>query len=321
MPMLDLNKPLRVLYICSAARSGSTITDMFLGGHPRIASLGEANLLGKQINLRRECSCGVPVPECSAWSGVISNLQQSQHQDLLRQPYKFRLWDLKSRNAIDPSYQNWSFHVGFWTRKAWLMARRGAAEMAGVNMPLPPVFEVALRNKMSLYRAVAASWNKDVVVDSSKNPWEALELVRRWPDIVRVVLLTRDGRGVFLSRRSSGFSRSISLRGWRNYYRRAAPMLRNSVPSSHLLQSRYEDLASDPTAFAEMLCEFAGVEFDDGMLRLDGAQRHLVDGNDTRFSAGKGIRLDERWRTELVGEELAFFERHGGLLNKRLGYV
>lgn len=36
-----------VIYVCAAAHSGSTLSDMFLGGHSQIASLGELSFLGK----------------------------------------------------------------------------------------------------------------------------------------------------------------------------------------------------------------------------------------------------------------------------------
>jgi hypothetical protein len=36
-----------VIYVCAAARSGSTLSDMFLGGHSRISSLGELSFRGK----------------------------------------------------------------------------------------------------------------------------------------------------------------------------------------------------------------------------------------------------------------------------------
>jgi hypothetical protein len=47
----------------------------------------------------------------------------------------------------------------------------------------------------------------------------------------------------------------------------------------------------------------------------------MVTGNDTRFSVDKGLNADERWKTELVGDELAYFEKHAGQLNRALGYL
>jgi hypothetical protein len=110
------------------------------------------------------------------------------------------------------------------------------------------------------------------------------------------------------------------VNGWLNYYRRALPLLESHIDPSSLLKIRYEDLASDPEKTGRDLCDFSGISFESQMLDLSSATRHLVNGNNTRFSPGKGIRLDERWRTELHGIELDFFERMGGDMNRRLGY-
>ena len=97
-------------------------------------------------------------------------------------------------------------------------------------------------------------------------------------------------------------------------------MLERHIAPDSLLKIRYEDLASDPEKIGHVLCDFVGIPFEPQMLNLSQSTRHLVSGNNTRFSPEKGIRLDERWRTELHGKELDFFERIGGDMNRRLGY-
>ena len=57
------------------------------------------------------------------------------------------------------------------------------------------------------------------------------------------------------------------------------------------------------------------------MTDLSHAERHMVNGNDTRFRPERGIHLDERWRTDLAGDELAYFEGAAGRLNAQLGYA
>jgi hypothetical protein len=171
-----------------------------------------------------------------------------------------------------------------------------------------------------LYEAVSAAWNKELIVDSSKNVREAVELFRRHPESVRILLLTRDGRGVYLSRRSSGRDREESVRGWLAYYTRALDLLEKHVPSRARMQLKYEDVAGDPKRAGETLCRFVGLEFQDTMLELDGVVRHMVNGNDTRFAPGKGIALDERWRRDLQPGELTYFDGRGGRMNAVLGY-
>lgn len=315
-----LDKP-RILYICSAARCGSTITDMLLGGHPDVASLGEINQLGKSIKLGQDCTCGAKVRDCTEWSKVYRAIEKETGIYPPARPYAYRLWDIRAVVIKDPEYQDWLFHLRFALRRAWLGMRECLPDRAWARFPLLPSQREALANKMRLYDMIGAAWNKRVIVDSSKNPWEAVELATRYPEQVRVILLSRDGRGVYFSRRTSGFNRQASLKGWMKYYGRSTPMLRRHVPAENLLQVSYEDMASDPARIGRAICEFAGIPFDPAMLDLGKGDRHMVNGNDTRFAPARGIRLDERWRRELAEEELAYFERHAGMLNRRLGYT
>lgn len=316
LPSDDLSS-WRSLYVCSAARCGSTFTDMFIGGHSQAASLGEVNFLGKAIALRQKCSCGVDVCECPNWSCVYDKLREITGYDFRFEPYSYRLWDGLAYNSIDYRKQIYIYRLAVRLRKAWLEARYRSGSM----LPLLPSQVEALRNKALLYESVAGQWGKNLIIDSSKNAREAVELNKLMPGRVKVLVITRDGRGVFHSRRKSQVSQRQSLLGWMNYYRRALPLLEKSVHGGDLLVLRYEDLAANPLLVGERLCDFAGIEFENSMLDLGAVTKHLVEGNDSRFSAGRGIQLDERWKTELSGNDLDFFDKSGGKeLNRRLGY-
>ncbi len=295
---------------------------MFMGGHSQGASLGEINFMNLAISLNDECSCGDKLRACAQWQKVFDAIWSLHGIDLIKHPYAFRLWDAiaVAIHQIDSRHQTSAYRLAVNLRKAWVDVRNHLPYNLREYTPIPPVLVKALRNKMDLYRAVSRCWDKSVIVDSSKNFREAVELYRRWPDLVRVILLTRDGRGTYLSSRSSGHSRSNSVNAWLSYYRRSLPLLESHIAQSSLLKMRYEDLASDPERVSRTLCAFVGISFEPGMINLAQTTRHLVAGNDTRFAPQKGIRLDERWRTELLGEELDFFERAGGDMNRRLGY-
>lgn len=310
----------QVLYVCSAARCGSTILDMFLGGHPQATSLGEINLFNKALKLRQMCTCGVGLAECPAWARVFAGLKQDSGVDVLADPYGYRLWNARARVVVDAEHQDAVFELRFKLRKAWLLARARLPAFIRQRTPLPPSLRETIDNKMALYRTVAESWGKQVVVDSSKNPWEAIELARRWPQQVKVVLLTRDGRGVYLSRRGSGFDRDECVDGWRTYYRRVLPLFARELPAASVLMLKYEDFARQPEETGRRLCQWVGLDFHPAMLDLAAGERHMVNGNDTRFKPQQGIRLDERWQSELQGEELAYFTERGASLNGRLGY-
>jgi hypothetical protein len=308
-----------VLYICSAARSGSTLTDMFIGGHSQAASLGEINFLSKAISLNQKCSCGDKLDACVQWRRVFDALV-SQGIDLIKDPYGFKLWDMIAFKEIDYQQQTLAYRLAINLRKAWMRGRDYLPYNLRKRFPIPPILLEALHNKMHLCEEISRCWNKSVIVDSSKVFREAIELHQRWPNFVKVILLTRDGRGVYLSRRSSDRTQLESVSGWLNYYSHALPLLEKHIAPGSLLKVRYEDLASDPEKTGRVLCNFIDIPFESQMLDLSQSTRHLVGGNDTRFSPEKGIRLDERWRTELHGKELDFFERVGGEMNHRLGY-
>jgi len=314
---IDSHSSWRALYICSAARCGSTFTDMFVGGHSQAVSLGEVNFLGKAIALQEACSCGLSVCECSVWNRVYGKLADRIGFDVRMRPYAFRLWDALAWNGIDKSRQTSAYTLMVYLRKVWLETRL----LSGNLLPLLPSQREALVNKVILYDTVARQRCAKLLIDSSKNAREAVELHRLLPGNMKVVLLVRDGRGVFLSRRKSGISQRESLRGWMNYYRRSLPLLEKRINAEDLLILRYEDLAANPKEFGQTLCAFAGVEFEQNILELGASVRHIVNGNDTRFGADNGICLDERWKSELLGDDLDYFVKSGGEeLNRCLGY-
>jgi len=47
---------------------------------------------------------------------------------------------------------------------------------------------------------------------------------------------------------------------------------------------------------------------------------HIANGNRMRLTEDATIRLDERWKSELSGEMLDYFNRNGSSLNQYLGY-
>ncbi|NML17521.1 sulfotransferase [Azohydromonas sp. G-1-1-14] len=294
------------------------MTDMFLGGHPQATSLGEINFLAKAIKVGERCSCGALVRDCPQWEAVYGRLGRWGFD--LQDPYRFRLWDAVAWTYIDSAHQTQAFLAAVKLRKAWMAARDLVPPPARALCPVPPAYRQALANKMRLYEAVAQAWDKQLVIDSSKNVREAVELYQRHPDTVRILLVTRDGRGVYLSRRSSGRDREESVKGWLSYYARALVLLERHVPPAARMQLKYEDIAGDPEAAGRTLCDFVGLQFQPSMLQLDGVVRHMVNGNATRFAPGKGIALDERWRRDLAPGELSFFDGRGGRMNAALGY-
>ena len=87
-------------FICSAARSGSTVLDIILGGHKDAASLGEFSFFNKAIALDQQCSCGKHVVNCPSWEPIINEINERYGFDLQSEPYDFLQWDAKRQSLL-----------------------------------------------------------------------------------------------------------------------------------------------------------------------------------------------------------------------------
>lgn len=293
---------------------------MLIGGHSDAASLGEVSFLGKAIALRQDCSCGQKVIDCREWGKIFTHVNARRGIDLLKHPYALRQWDTRAGVLIDRAQQTRCYLLGAKVRSAWCDLRYWLRAKGTIRLRLPLSLERGVNNTLYLYEVVRSEWNKQTVIDSSKNVHKALAVYECARDQARIILLTRDGRGVYYSLRNSGFSRAESASGWYCYYSRAVPLLSRCVAPDHLLTIKYEELVTNLEASMRTICEFLEIPFEKRMVNLSVGERHLVNGNETRFHKDRGVRLDERWKKGLADEELRYFLTNCGQLNLRLGY-
>lgn len=305
-------------FICSAARSGSTLLDLMLGGHSTAASLGEFVFLGKALAMGQQCSCGAPATRCPGWTQVFDHIRQEVGIDLIASPYALQQWDARASVIIDRDFQTPLYCAAAKLRSGWCDVRfRQRPER---RLPLPDSLARGRDNTLLLYRAIATVWNRELLIDSSKNVHHALAVREVVPEQTKIIYLTRDGRGVYHSRRSSGFSDREAALGWYRYNRRALKLLQANTPPERLARVRYEDLVGDPEAVMRRLSAFLGIGFEPAMLRPNPAAQHIVNGNDMRHRRNQALRPDERWKHALPQRELDRFRRLTRAMNERLGY-
>ncbi len=308
----------RNLYICSAGHSGSTLLDLLLGSHSRIESLGEISQLSKCIALNTECSCGKPTLSCSRWQDVIRRFEQDYGIDIRRNPYSLNLGRPRAGVVIDKSHQTLSYLV----KRKLLFFFAYLEQRFGIPCPAKIIrgFQQGIDNTHALYEYVREISGADVVVDSSKGYLKAVGVYLRKPDDTRLIVLSRDGRGVFYSNLKRNFPRRSSLNNWRKYYSRALPILERNVLPEHIISVKYEDLAERPEQELRRICHFAGLEFEEGMLHFSSKEHHITAGNNMRFGKSSTISLDTSWQRALAEKDRAYFLRRAAKINEKLGY-
>lgn len=310
-----------VIYVCSSGRSGSTLLDLLLGSHSNAFSLGEIEHLPKNLALDTPCSCGATARSCEFWATAVEQLCRDLRVDVRGDPYRLNLGFYLATRVIDPSHQTERYK----RRRRFVLALKHAEYAGWVGSGVLRVFgrdfEEGVRNTLRLYEVVRKNSNKRVLIDSSKEYRKAIALFKARPKQVKVILLHRDGRGVFYSKKKSGFSAQRCVKPWVRFYSRAIPLLNKHIPDECLVRVRYEDLAGAPEATIKGVCERVGLSFEKKMLDFREATHHVLNGNEMRLKDVSGIRVDDAWRRQLTDQELAYFERVAGDMNRRLGYL
>ena len=306
------------VFICAAGHSGSTLLTLLLGSHKNAIALGEITQMPKNLALNTQCSCGSAVRDCTLWADVVARLtRQERFARIREQPYSLNLGFFEAGTVIDARHQTPVRQL--YRRLVY------AAAYAHWRTGLLPSFVTApmsagARNKHELYRTVASVSSKTLMIDSSKHYLDAVSVYRADPERTKVLLLVRDGRAVFYSGLKRGKARQVSLDSWLRNYTRALPLLESQIEPDDLLRVSYEDLAADPARELRRICEFIGVAYDAQMLDFRSRVHHVLAGNDMRLDDSSAIRVDTAWRDRLTRDDLDYFERRAGTINRALGY-
>ena len=282
----------KVAYILSNNRSGSTLLDQLLGGHPRIMSLGEVHHLAAYALQDRklydpehplDCSCGKSVSTCSFWQAVTARL--GRPLDSLRYHLRF----------LGPDGE-----VGF--------RRTIKRTPAMVRNPFLSRFLGSHRlgsDSFALFDAIAEVAGVDYVVDSSKGVYRYRALYNFSNSRVFGIVLVRDYRGVVYSKMKRGRTLEATAREWAARLNQME-MLTRGVPDDRLLRVKYEDLCRDPRAELTRICDFLGLEFADTMLSRPAEEVHHIGGSPSKFDpARRAIRLDESYREKFTDQQLS----------------
>ena len=308
----------KCIFICSAGHSGSTLTDLLIGSHSRIASLGEVWQLPKNISLNTKCTCGEDIRNCDVWREVVERLNNKLDIDIWRNPYAFNLGYFRAKVVVDRKQQT----------KIYLLKRKIINALIylrfkyglRLSKTVENKFFKTIENNFLLYEVMADVLDVNYIVDSSKSYLKAVGLYKSNPDKVKIILLARDGRAVFHSGVKRKFGRQYSLKAWCSFYSKALPLLERNISEEDIKVLHYEDLVEDTAGQLQSICEFIGLKYESGMLDFSSKSHHLMNGNNMRFVRTSEIKLDDSWKSDLKAEDLAFFISKASELNNSLGY-
>jgi hypothetical protein len=286
----------RVVYIAGEGRSGGTLLGQILDGLSDLVYVGELrNIWHEALEQNDPCGCGERFRNCEFWRAVIEKAFGS-----------FERLDVREMLNMHRSMARERF------TPMLMLLNRVPADLLGSK--LPRAYEDTLSR---LYRSISEVAGKSVVVDSSREPSQALVLARIPSIDLRVLHLVRDSRAVAFSysRRKAqfpndngsqrrkpvltssasrtlefdedGVQRILRRQGavasalwwnWRNAWISGIPHLRRRrIPYTRL---RYEDLVQDPRN------AIAGV-FE--QLELGEADLSLIDGPNVKLRVNHAI--------------------------------
>ena len=307
----------RQAFILASGHSGSTLLNLILGAHSKISAVSELTTLPVNVAHNLNCTCGVEINECAFWQAVAGSLMTRLRIDIFANPYKLNLGFMPGSHFGDTPGDRRGY------RAIWKLRNAAAYVAYRTGIPLETAtrhLASSVSNTLAVYEAVRVASGAPIVVDASKSYIKGVGIYDREPRETRLLLLTRDGRASYYSRLKRGVSRNASLAAWRDYYAHALPILSRAVDNQHILRIRYEDLAAQPTAEIRRICEFLNLEFEPRMIRFHETVQHSVGGNNMRFRGTQEIRLDTSWLDKISRDDLRYFEKRAGPLNKSLGY-
>lgn len=288
---------------------GSTLLDLIMGSHSQSFSLGEYSRIQGSIDSFSKDSqiCGVCESHCPYWNDKVQ-------LPLLKLFYsRSNRWNALTSKAI--------------------------------------------RHLFNPYKLLIKWSGKNVLIDSSKQTWwikRQLRLSYRWLGMQPYLLyMVRDGRAVVSSYRRKYNDQNLSLitNNWKRKTIEMNQFYENFPPKRRTIV-RYEELATQPAAVIKSLCQFLSLDYEPEMLRYWASDHHHLFGNGgtraliyryreqqqqsspemlERVERAKqhyvhdyydqidiGIKLDERWRTEMSEDDLSIFENIAGDLNRSI---
>jgi len=303
------------IFVLSDVRSGSTLLDQCLGGHPSITSLGEVHWLTAYVAQDRSlynplqplsCTCGMTVRECPFWNGV---------ERALGRP----LDSLQLRHALKrPRHARGLLGALRLVPRRLIKARPGLYRHRAIRSLLggPRLG----RDCVALYDAVSAATDRPFCVDSSKSAYRFRDVYHLDSARTIAIALARDYRAVVHSKMKRGQSLQTAAVGWRRRMHQIQ-LLTSDLPQDRIFRLKYESFCENPSSELARLCKFIGIDFTEAMLQRATGSMHHIGGSPSKFDSRRvKISLDRAYEGQFAPDALKSMRELVGNVAEHWGY-
>jgi hypothetical protein len=281
------------VYITGLPRGGTTLLSSIIGQHLSFEQMGESMYTGILDSGKIRCSCGEI--DCPVIKRIFDLAKKNP--DILGINKTYATIDrMREPNKISHSMTISAFkddlipegELRIWIKKS----------CDGLDA-LVKIFTDIMGN----FR----------FVDNTKEINFAEDLIDR--DNWRIILITRDPRGMAWSSKKSGIRKKVprpvlsKIPVYIDFARRAIQLRRDS----RVYFLRYEELCLNPEIQVKRLCKFLEVEYDPKMLLFKTIKGHTLTGNRMRYNPNQKICLDLSWKDGLSQEELRLITENSEL--------
>lgn len=297
----------KIVFIVGAGHSGSTFLTKLLGQHSKVFGGGELSQYSNSyIRSDKFCSCGEPYYICSFWKKIKLHVDTES---------------LKISKAVQKNIKPVDYLLFILSLLFNLKFK-------------PSRHHKIIQDYLLLYENILENIDREIIIDSSKNFFNAIVLASQKKYKCQFIFLHRDGRAVLnsyqkkvvkfnLKEQTKVFKRKTPLpvsiiRGWKraNYQ---GLLLRFVRPFSSI-KICHEKIVTEPIKQIKMLNNFMDIRYEEKQLNF-AKEDHILGGNSSRVNTKRVDSEDVyKWEKTLSNENLRLFNGIAGFINKLLGY-
>lgn len=262
----------------SDTRSGSTLLENLLSKSQETFSVGELRLFESYVNkgffghtLNWQCSCGETFDECLFWSKVTKDLNFEYGYDKV---YNTVIQTKSSKNKYYKYFD------------------------IGTELIENEINQKAYEYLNALYQCIFKHSKGDIIIDSSKEPQQALAVYKKLKFDVKVIFLKRDICDVVFSKKkwNKGNKYHILLNS-KIYDIRCRKVFSKIAPKDKLY-IRYEELSKDPQKLINQITGKFGLKPYEAPEYMFIENDHTIAGTPNKTKKRK-IKYDNKWKNKI----------------------